>query len=219
MMKYKVFGLLLAGLLVVSGVSRAAEKWEMPHIGQMTMSQNMWIAPGEQLSIEYGETKSPDLYLARKGIPDANFFTITWETDSDFSYGRAISAVIGAQYLQRAGVFGYRDLSLEGQLDLIAETLNRDIICDGAVFDGDVPLRKIADKKHPRYEGSFTLTRKEEGTVYRTAYYVTVQKDDIRISVGIFVSDADCGDFTKALADMMKKRKFPSGMMFLKKAE
>ena len=219
MMKRIVFGLFLAASLAVSGNSLAAEKWEMPRIGQMNVPQNMWIAPGEQLSIGYGDTKSPELYLARKGIPDANFYTITWETDSDFSYGRAISAVLGAQYLQRAGVSGYRDLSLEGQLDLIAETLNRDIIRDGAVFDGDVPLRKISDKKHPRYEGSFVLTRTEEGLVYRTAYYVTVQKDDIRISVGIFASDADNPDFTKALADMMKKRKFPSGMMFLKKAE
>ena len=215
-MKRMALGLALAGLMVVSSVAFAAEKQEIAGIGLLQVPKQVRIESGEQAAIAYHETKSPKLSFARKGIPDAQFYTVTWENGPDFSYGYVLSGTVGAQYLQREGVSGYRDLSLEEQLDKIADTMNREIIKDGAVFEGEMPLVKLTDKKHPRYEGMFTVTKKEKDITYRTAYYMTVQINEIRISVGLIASDADKPELTKALADMMKKRTFPENKNFMR---
>ena len=215
-MKRVAFGLALAGLLAVSGAGFAAEKWEFPGIGQMSVPKHVTVEAGEQMTISDMNTKSPKIFWARKGIPDANFYTITWKDGADFSYGYALSGVVGAQFLQREGVLGYRNLTLAEQLDVIAETINRDIIARGAYFEGAAPLLKNKDEKHPRYEGSFILTRLEEDVSYRTAYHVTLQMNEVRIYLGLVAVDADQADFAKSMSEMLKKRTFPKNKNILK---
>ncbi len=200
--------LLAAFLLSASGAVQAAEKWDMALIGRMDVPKSVSIEAGEQMALPFTETNSPKMTLARMGMPDGHFYTITRKDGPNFTYGWAASAVIGAQYLQREGAKGYRNLSLSEQLDVIAETLNKQIIAQEAVFDGKTPLVKMSDKKHPRWEGSFIIEKKSEGISYRTKYFVTVQQNEIRIVFGILSADADAPELTKALGEMLAKRKF-----------
>ncbi len=200
--------LLAAFLLFAAGTAQAAEKWDMALIGRMDVPKHVRIEAGEQMALPFTETGSPKITLARMGMPDGHFYSITWTDGPDFTYGWAASAAIGAQYLQREGVAGYRNLSLAEQLDVIAETLNKNIIAQNAIYDGAVPLVKINDKKHPRWEGSFTIDQEREGIPYRTTYFVVLQQNEIRIALGILSADADAPDLTTALGEMLKKRKF-----------
>ena len=208
MRKIWVSCLLTTFLFLVGNVATAAEKWDMALIGRMNIPKHVCIEQGAQMALPFVETNSPNITLARMGIPDGHFYSITWSDGANFTYGWAASAVIGAQYLQKEGVTGYRNLSLSEQLDVIAETVNKYIIAQRAVFDGEAPLVKISDKKHPRWEGSFTIQKEVQGILYRTKYFVTVQQNEIRIAIGILSADADAPEMTKALSEMLQKRKF-----------
>ena len=208
-MKQKWLACLFAAFLLSAGNGAlAAEKWDMALIGRMDVPKHVQIEAGEQMALPFTETNSPKMTLARMGMPDGHFYSIVWKDGPHFTYGWAASAPIGAQYLQREGVSGYRNLSISEQLDVIAETLNKQIIAQKAIYEGETPLVKISDKKHPRWEGSFIIKKTLQGISYRTKYFVTVQQNEIRNVIGIVSTDADTPEMTKALGEMLKKRKF-----------
>ena len=100
-------------------------------------------------------------------------------------------------------------------MDIIAGWLNGQLISQGAVFDGEAPLKKINDSKHPRWEGFVKVKTTEQGIVYNEAYTIILQCDGYFTTLGIFNTDGDRGDITDAVRKMVLKRKFPQKVNLL----
>lgn len=88
-------------------------------------------------------------------------------------------------------------------------------MADGASFEGTAPLKKIDDKKHPRWEGFVTITTKEQDITYHEAYTLILQCDGYFTTLGIINSDGDRSDITDSLRKMISRRKFPEKVNLL----
>lgn len=208
-MKKKLTATMLALLLAAGGLASAAEKWEMAPIGKMTLPAKVRIEKGEQQALPFG-ADGPRWAFTKDSMLDGAYWTLTYDDAPDFSYGWAASATLGAQYLQKAGVSGYKGKSIEEQLDLIAASLNERFISEGAVYTGSAPLTRVNDKKHPRWEGDFILTRKEKDITYRESVHAVLQLAGVRVSLGLIVNDADAPELSESISKMLAKRAFYS---------
>lgn len=208
-MKKKLTAAMLALLLAAGGAASAAEKWEMAPIGKMTLPAKVRMEKGEQQALPFG-ADGPRWAFTKESMLDGAYWTLTYDDAPNFSYGWAASATLGAQYLQKAGVSGYKGKSIEEQLDLIAASLNDRFISEGAVYTGAAPLARVSDKKHPRWEGDFILVRKEKDITYRESVHAVLQLAGVRVSLGLIVNDADAPELSAAIAKMLAKRTFYS---------
>lgn len=206
-MKKVIAAAAMAALLALGTSAEAAQKWDLPLIGHMTVPQNVTIEAGEQAALAFG-ADGPKWSLTKDAVLEGSFWTITQAVGTDFTYGWAASATLGAQYLQKAGVSDYKGKSVEEQMDLIAADLNRKLIEKGAVFAGDAPLVRSGDKKHPRWEDSFIITRKEKDITYREAYHAVLQVAGFRVALGLIANDAEAAELSDALGKMLARRSF-----------
>lgn len=188
--------------------SWAAPSWDMAYIGRMTPPRNVTFEEGEQSALPFLQGRGIKWSFVRAGFLDGHFYNMTYSDEVDFSYGWAASVVAGMPYLMRQGEDRYRDKTPAEQMDVIARHLNQDIQAMGAEYNGDVPLKRLNDRDHPRWEGTFTVTRQERGITYREAYQLVLQVSGFRVVMGIINSDADNEELTASLGRMIRSRSF-----------
>jgi hypothetical protein len=204
-------GLLLSGAMNVS----AADKLTLSGIGTMEIPKGITYDKGAQTALPFMKDGGTKRFFIRKGLSDSQYYTMTWKNGPDFSYGWAMSHEAGIPFLQDIGEFRHKDDKPEAQMDIIAGWLNGQLLSQGAVFDGETPLKKINDSKHPRWEGFVKVKTKEQGIVYNEAYTIILQCDGYFTTLGIFNTDGDRGDITDAVRKMVLKRKFPQKVNLL----
>ncbi len=215
-MKWKLAAAsLLLAALALCGQSEAAEKWDMPPVGRMILPAHVTMEKGEQQALPFISSGGPKWSFTKGGMLGGTFYTLTYQDGPEFSYGWAASAVMGAQYLQQIGI-DYKNKTPSEQMDLIAESMNADLVKQGASFSGSTPLVRIDDKKNPRWEGSFVMTGREKNITYREAYTMVLQVSGFQVVVGMICSDADRKDLAGDLTTMMKKRNFYSDKELLR---
>ena len=209
-MKHAWMSAVLAGALALGAAwpAGAADHWDMAYIGRMTLPEHVTFEEGEQKSLDFLQTGGIRWTFIRSGMMNGVFYTMTYADGTDFSYGWAASAAVGVPYLVRQGETAYRNKTPSEQMDVIAEHMNEEIRRSGAEFAGSEPLVRISDREHPRWEGAFTITRKENGVTYREAYQMVLQVSGFRVVLGLINSDADRKELTSDLAEMMKERRF-----------
>lgn len=208
-MKCKLWlGMMSAALMASLAVNiSAAEKWELPNIGKMDIPSHVYFEEGQQAALPFVQDKGVKLYFVRRGASNGHYYTMTYANPPDFSYGWAASQKLGIPFLLEIGEISHKNDPLELQLDIIAGYLNKRISENGAVYAGESPLKKIDDKKYPRWEGSFITNVRESNIVYHEAYRVVLQSDGYDIFLGIINSDAAQVELTESLHDMMDQRK------------
>ena len=200
---------LAAALLAASGASSmGADRWDMAYIGQMKGPAHVTFSEGEQQALPFMKSGGPRWFFTRQAMLNGHFYSMTYADGPDFSYGWAASLSLGSQFLQEQGDFDYRGKTPAEQMDRIAGYVNDDIIRMGASFVVKKPLRRIDDKSHPRWEGSFTITTKERDVTYRETYQAVIQVSGFKVVMGIINSDADQEALTKSLSRMMEERRF-----------
>ncbi len=200
---------LAAALLAASGVSSlGADRWDMAYIGQMKVPAHVTFTEGEQQALPFIKDGGPHWFFTKKAMLDGHFYSMTYADGPDFSYGWAASLSLGSQFLQEQGDFDYRGKTPAEQMDRIAGFVNEDIIRMGASYEGETPLRRMDDKAHPRWEGRFTVTKKERGVTYRETYQAVIQVSGFRVVMGLINSDGDQKALTDSLARMMEGRRF-----------
>lgn len=187
---------------------QAADRWDMAYIGRMKPPAHVTFQEGEQTALPFLSTGGIRWTFVRGGMMDGRFYTMTYADGTDFSYGWAASAVVGVPYLVKHGETAYRNKTPAEQMDVIAGLLNREIREKGASYDGQEPLKRLNDKGHPRWEGSFVTTRQENGITYREKYQMVLQVSGFRVVLGVICSDADRTQLGSGLARMMQKRSF-----------
>ena len=134
---------------------------------------------------------------------------MTYSKPPHYSYGWALSEEVGYPYLLKAGVTTTGKETQEEQLDMIADYINEIFVKYGAAYTAPKPLRKVQDKKNPRWEGRVILTKREEGVIYKEAYQIVLQISNARIVLGVINSDAGQGQLTNLIQAMVNKRKLP----------
>lgn len=216
-MKWKCAAAVLSLALLGYVQAGAANQWDMALVGQMTAPAHVSFEAGEQQAVPFAASRGPKWFFTRKGMPGGYFYTMTYADGPDFSYGWAISAILGSQYMLEAGIPGYQGRTPGEQMDLIAEHLNRTLKEKGVSYKGSAPLVRIGGKKNPRWEGSFVETRKEKDITYREAYQVVLQVSGFQTVIGIVNSDANRPDLAAALHKMMARRKFYSDKDMLRR--
>ncbi len=215
-MKRKVWqAALLALLLSLPLGSDAANELSLRGIGRMTVPQHMTFQEGAQEALPFQEAGGVKRYFVRKGASDSQYYTMTYGTAPDFTYGWAMSQKLGIPYLLHIGAINEKDESPEVLMDLIAAYLNQKFTEAGAVYEGSAPLVKSKDKKNPRWEGSFVISYKEKGITYHEAYQVILQCDGYFTTLGVINTDADHKESTEAVKKMVQKRKLPEKVRLL----
>lgn len=205
-----IVSILTAGIFF-GGVlnSFAADKFDLTGIGTMVIPKNMTIKKGAQEALPFLSDGGTKRFFLRRGITSSEYYTMTWKQGPDFSYGWAMSHKLGIPFLLEIGEISHKGDSPVEQMDIIAAYFNKQLINDGAIFEGDAPLMKIKDRRHPRWEGFFRVPRKENGIVYNEAYTLILQCDGYFTTLGILNTDGDRSDITNSIRDMIMKRKFP----------
>ena len=208
MMK-KIFMTLLAAGCVMAGsiTAGAANRLNLQGIGTMDVPQNVTFEKGAQNALPFMGEGGTKRFFIRNGMTKSDYYTMTWKKGPDFSYGWAMSQETGIPFLLEIGEIKHKDV--------IANWLNRKLIADGASYEGTAPLKKIDDKKHPRWEGFVTITTKEQDITYHEAYVLVLQCDGYFTTLGIINSDGDRQDITDAIKKMVSKRKFPQKVSLL----
>ncbi len=206
---------LLALLLSVPLGGSAAEQLSLQGIGKMTVPPHMTFQKGAQEALPFMADGGVTRYFIRKGASDSQYYTMTYGTAPDFTYGWAMSQKLGIPYLLHIGAINEKDESPEVLMDLIAAYLNKKFTEAGAIYDGPSPLVKNKDKKNPRWEGSFTISFKERDITYHEAYQVILQCDGYFTTLGVINTDADHKESTEAVKKMVQKRKLPEKVSLL----
>lgn len=208
-MKHKIqlVFLFLTVLFATTHVSMAMDRWELPGIGKMKIPKSVIVENGEQEAIPFMKDKGIRLYFTRKGATEGHYYTLTYANPPDFTYGWATSQHLGIPYLLEIGKFSERNKPVDERMDLIADYLNTQLISQGAVYKGDLPICRFGEKKTHYWEGKFTLVTKERNIIYNTNYLIVLQNDGYFITLGIVCSDGDQKEFTEALDKMIRERK------------
>lgn len=209
-MKRQWIAAALSAALAVSAAApaAAAEKWDMAYLGRMTLPAHVTFQEGEQKALPFLATGGMKWTMTRAGMLDGHFYTMSYADGADFSYGWAAAVTVGVPYLVKQGETAYRNKTPSEQMDVIAERINADIIAAGADYEGSAPLVRLSDREHPRWEGAFSYTWKENGVTYHEAYQMALQVSGFRVVLGIINSDGDNPVLTDSLARMMKTRSF-----------
>lgn len=216
MMKKFLLALLAAGALMAGPLpADAASRLTLQGIGTMNVPQNVTFDKGAQNALPFMAEGGTKRFFIRNGMTKSDYYTMTWKKGPDFSYGWAMSQETGIPFLLEIGEIKHKDDKPVDQMDIIANWLNRKLIADGASYEGAAPLKKIDDKKHPRWEGFVTITTKEQDITYKEAYSIILQCDGYFTTLGIINSDGDRQDITDALKKMVSKRKFPQKVSLL----
>ena len=216
MMKKFLLALLAAGALLAGALpADAASRLTLQGIGTMDVPQNVTFDKGAQNALPFMAEGGTKRFFIRNGMTKSDYYTMTWKKGPDFSYGWAMSQETGIPFLLEIGEIKHKDDKPLDQMDIIANWLNRKLIADGASYEGAAPLKKIDDKKHPRWEGFVTITTKEQDITYKEAYTIILQCDGYFTTLGIINSDGDRQDITDALKKMVSKRKFPQKVSLL----
>lgn len=216
MMKKFLLALLAAGALLAGALpADAASRLTLQGIGTMDVPQNVIFDKGAQNALPFMAEGGTKRFFIRNGMTKSDYYTMTWKKGPDFSYGWAMSQETGIPFLLEIGEIKHKDDKPLDQMDIIANWLNRKLIADGASYEGAAPLKKIDDKKHPRWEGFVTITTKEQDITYKEAYTIILQCDGYFTTLGIINSDGDRQDITDALKKMVSKRKFPQKVSLL----
>lgn len=215
-MKKFLLALLAAGALLAGALpADAASRLTLQGIGTMDVPQNVIFDKGAQNALPFMAEGGTKRFFIRNGMTKSDYYTMTWKKGPDFSYGWAMSQETGIPFLLEIGEIKHKDDKPLDQMDIIANWLNRKLIADGASYEGAAPLKKIDDKKHPRWEGFVTITTKEQDITYKEAYTIILQCDGYFTTLGIINSDGDRQDITDALKKMVSKRKFPQKVSLL----
>ena len=216
MMKKFLLAILAAGALLAGALpADAASRLTLQGIGTMDVPQNVTFDKGAQNALPFMAEGGTKRFFIRNGMTKSDYYTMTWKKGPDFSYGWAMSQETGIPFLLEIGEIKHKDDKPLDQMDIIANWLNRKLIADGASYEGAAPLKKIDDKKHPRWEGFVTITTKEQDITYKEAYTIILQCDGYFTTLGIINSDGDRQDITDALKKMVSKRKFPQKVSLL----
>ena len=210
-MTYKWMAAAAVSLLLLCPFSAQAAQntLNLPGIGKMTVPQRITFEKGQQEAIPFMADGGIKKFFTHKGLTDGTYYTMTYSNPPDYTYGWAMSHKLGIPFLFSIGEIKHKDDSPEEKLDLYANYLNQKLIEAGATFEGDTPLVKNKDKKHPRWEGSFVLKTKEQNITYREAYQVILQCDGYFTTLGVIQTDADQKEVTAAVEKMVQKRKLP----------
>lgn len=208
--------LALALALSAGGAEAKTNTLTLDGIGTMQVPQQISFDKGAQLALPYMAEQGPKRFFALKGGSDAVYYTMTYSAPPDFTYGYAASMKLGIPFLQQIGQFSHRNDAPIDQLNLIADWMNTYLKQQGAVYDGDAPLKKVADKKVPHWEGNFVITTKENNITYHEAYTMVLQCDGYFTTMALFDTDADQKDVTAAVQKMVEKRKLPKMEKVLK---
>ena len=217
-MKYGITTAILASCAVLLGslsVS-AADKLELMGIGSMSVPQGISYEKGAQNTLPFMKEGGTQRFFVRRGMTQSDYYTMTWKKGPDFSYGWALSQKLGVPFLLEIGEISHKNDSPEGQMDVIASWLNQALVKKGASYEGNAPLKKIKDSKHPRWEGFVTLKTVETGITYNEAYSIILQCDNYFTTLGIINTDADRSDITEEVRKMVLKRKMPEKASLLR---
>lgn len=207
--------LLLAGTLFMGRQqSFAADAFELPGIGKMEEPAHISFEPGLQNTLLFSESGGVQKFFRSLRVTDSRYFSMTYADPPDFSYGWAMSHRLGTPVLFEIGEFKHKDDSLEEQMDVYAEYLNRKIEENGGDFSGDAPLRKIKDRNGTRWEGYFTVRHKEQDITFREAYWVILQPDSYFITLGVLNADADRKEAVRAISKMLAERRIPKNVNY-----
>lgn len=208
-MKHKIAIAAAAGLLSLAAAfpSLAAVKFDLPMIGTMNVLAHVTFDKGEQAALPF--PKGIRTFFARSGATDGVYYSMTYASAPDFSYGWATSQTLGIPWFSDAGLRQYKNRPVAEQLDAAAAYINKKLIEQGAVYTGTAPLVKINDKKNPRWEGSFLIVTRERDIRYKENYLMSLQTDGYFVYCGIINSDAQQKELTANLAAMFQKRKLP----------
>ena len=175
----------------------------------MTVPNHMTFQEGAQEALPFLEAGGVKRYFTRKGTSDSHYYTMTYGTAPNFTYGWAMSQKLGIPYLLSIGEIDHKDDKPEAQMDLVASYLNKKFLAAGAVYDGSMPLVKSSDKKNPRWEGFFVISCREKDIVYHEAYQIILQCDGYFTTLGVINTDGDNKEATEAVKKMVQKRKLP----------
>lgn len=187
----------------------AANTFKLRGIGEMKVPAYVTITPGMQESIAFREKGGVQKFFNKLHVSHSEYYNITYNHAPDYSYGYAMSHRLGAPFLFEIGQFKEKDAPAEHQMDVIADYINQLLIKQGAIYDGENPLRKFTNKKEPYWEGTFTLRTREKGILFSEQYYLILQTDGYFTTLGIINFDADQTEVVKSLQSMVKARKFP----------
>ena len=216
MMKKILMALLAAGCVMAGTITAgAANRLNLQGIGTMDVPQKITCEKGPQNALPFMAEGGTKRFFIRNGMTKSDYYTMTWKKGPDFSYGWAMSQETGIPFLLEIGEIRHKDDKPLDQMDVIANWLNRKLMADGASFEGTAPLKKIDDKKHPRWEGFVTITTKEQDITYHEAYTLILQCDGYFTTLGIINSDGDRSDITDSLRKMISRRKFPQKVNLL----
>ncbi len=216
-MKYKwmAASLLSLALLCPFSLEAAQNTLNLPGIGKMTVPQHVTFEKGKQEALPFVSGGGVKTYFVRKGLTEGEYYTLTYSNPPNYTYGWAMSQKLGIPFLQYIGEMKHKKDSPLEQMDLYADYLNQKLIAAGAVYSGSMPLVKVADKKNPRWEGSFVIPTKEKDISYKEAYQMVLQCDGYFTTLGIIATDADQKEVTAAVQKMVQKRKLPEKVKLL----
>lgn len=222
MKKLALIGLILAGTLLTGNQQGlAAQTFNLPGIGEMKEPAGISFEPGVQETLLFSEAGGVKKFFNSLRVTGSQYFTMTYSNPPDFSYGWAMAHRLGIPVLFEIGEIKHKDDSLEEQMEIYADYINREIIQNGGDFSGTSPLKKIKDRNGIRWEGYFTLRSEEKGVPFHEAYWIILQRDGYFVTLGILNADADQKEVVRALSRMIAERKIPKDVnyadMFRKK--
>ena len=206
-----LFAMIATGFMAsISQTVIAASTWELPGIGSMKLPANVEFTEGIYDSIPFIDNEQySEWYFGKNTVKNGHYYVMTYSKPPHYSYGWALSEEVGYPYLLKAGVTTTGKETQEEQLDMIADYINEIFVKYGSAYTASKPLRKVQDKKNPRWEGRVILTKREEGVIYKEAYQIVLQISNARIVLGVINSDAGQGQLTNLIQAMVNKRKLP----------
>lgn len=215
MKKLTLIGLALAGtLLMGTQQGLAAQTFNLPGIGEMKEPAGISFEPGVQKTLLFSEAGGVQKFFNSLRVTGSQYFTMTYSKPPDFSYGWAMSHRLGIPVLFETGEFKHKDDSLEEQMEVYADYINRKVIENGGRFSGTGPLKKIRDRSGIRWEGYFTLRSEENGIPFNEAYWVILQRDGYFVTLGIINADADQKEAVREISRMIAERKIPKNVNY-----
>lgn len=193
-------------LLIGKNYVEATNKWELPHIGVMTLPDHVILEKGNPSTIALKPGKSVGDYFKKWVGKNGSYYLLTYANPPDFSYGWAASLELGTPFLLEIGEIAHKNDSAEERMNIIANYFNNRLKQEIITYNGEAPLRHIISAKDDYWMGSFTITNKEKNITYREAYQVILCHDHYFVYLGIINSDAEQKFLTSTIEQMVKKR-------------